>query len=185
MSASWPGLWCSHQAKKRLTACRYADPRVPIVDGSGKEFPEAASGVLTGIGDDRRHDHGCRCRRDGSGGFGGGQLSGRRSRWSRQPPDVGSFAAPRAGVDALRDRTNHRSGPDYKNSICRLKAALLAIDRVAGASPCYSQLREDPQTIGWCTTLMLCPRASTGATHPPSSNRSLDRRCSGRGCALQ
>ena len=33
-------------------------PCVLIADSSGKEFPESASGVLSGIGDDRRHDHG-------------------------------------------------------------------------------------------------------------------------------
>ena len=49
-------------------------PGVLVADGGGEEFQEAARGVLAGVGDDRRHDHGCRRRGDAPAGFGDDQL---------------------------------------------------------------------------------------------------------------
>ena len=53
---------------------------VPVADGDAKEFKKATCGMVTGVGDDRRHDH---LRPNGGrdlwhvGGWGDGQLGSR------------------------------------------------------------------------------------------------------------
>jgi hypothetical protein len=51
-------------------------PRVLVADRGREELEETTHCVLTGVGDDPRHDHGGRRRGNGSGRSGDGQLAG-------------------------------------------------------------------------------------------------------------
>jgi hypothetical protein len=60
-------------------------PRVPVADGHGEEFQEPTRGMLAGVGDDRRYDHGSRDRGDGARWLGDGHLAA----WVRFSPGHG------------------------------------------------------------------------------------------------
>ena len=64
MSASWPSWMMLAPGKEPADRMQVGHASVPVADRGGEEFQEAARGVVTGVGDDRRHND---LRRDCAG----------------------------------------------------------------------------------------------------------------------